>query len=195
MLCALALMSCSAQSGTEVSKVKPVAPAAVAVSMGAGGAEVSWSAVPGVTSYTVFWGTDRGDYRKLANTTETSLIVSELKKGEMYAFAVTCWNDRGESNYSDEQLLVYDDEPTRAREHLAKANALSAKGMYEEAHIYYSAVIRLDPKNAEAYTERARLYARSARPELAAADNAAAERIYKLRPMSALDPREKSVTR
>lgn len=164
--------------------VKPVAPVHVQVSQVSEGVEVAWKTVPGALHYTVFWGTERGEYRNLFNTSGTRVVLSGLRKGELYYLAVTTWTSAGESNYSQEHTVVYDDDPSRARSHLAKANELKQKGDYPEAHAHVSASVRLDPTNPEAYKDRGLLYEKTARPDLARQDYATAEKLYKIKPLS-----------
>jgi tetratricopeptide (TPR) repeat protein len=182
----LALVSCGNNNGTEVSKAKPVAPKNLTAQLIDKGVQLSWEPVAGARHYTVFWGTERGDYRALANTDAVSVVLPGLKAGSLYTFAVTCWNPMGESSYSREVMLVYDDNPTRAGAHLAKANQLMSKGVYSEAQAYFSAAIGLDPSNPEAYRDRAQLYAKLQKHDMAQADNSMAEQLFKNRPISAL---------
>jgi hypothetical protein len=182
----LALVSCGNNNGTEVSKAKPVAPKNLTPRIVDKGVQLSWEPVAGAVQYTVFWGTERGEYRALANTDAVSVVLPGLKPGSLYSFAVTCWNSLGESAYSKEAMLVYDDNPTRAGAHLTKANQLMSTGVYPEAQAYFCAAIGLDPSNPEAYRDRAQLYAKLQKHDMSRADNSMAEQLFKNRPISAL---------
>jgi len=105
------------------------------------------------------------------------VIISGLDKGELYCFAVTSWGERGESDYSKEVMYVYDDDPSRSSQHLAKGNEMMASGLYPEADAYISAAIRLQPQSADAYKSRAQLYERMDEPELAKKDSVMAEKL------------------
>jgi hypothetical protein len=166
------------------SQVKPIPPESLQISSVPEGIEIAWKPVSGALHYTVFWGFERGQYKNLYNTPGTRVVLSGLKKGELYYVAVTTWTPAGESNYSHEQAVVDDDDPSRAKSHLTKANELMQKGNYPEAHAYASAAVRLDPTNPEAYKDRGLLYERTSRPDLARQDYATAEKLYKKRPLS-----------
>jgi tetratricopeptide (TPR) repeat protein len=148
------------------------------------GLEISWKCVPGSTHHTLFWGFERGDYRNMANSNTCSAIIVGLKKGDLYYFAATSWNARGESGYSREQAFVYDDEPGRAGVYLGKGSESMRKGLFAEAHAYFSAAIRLDPENPEAYRQRATLHEKLNQTEFASQDYQMAEKIFKKRPLS-----------
>jgi Tfp pilus assembly protein PilF len=102
-----------------------------------------------------------------------------LNREQLYYFAVSAWNHRGESNFSDEQVLVYDDGSGRPDAYLAKGNDLMSNGYYMGAHAYFSAAIRLDPGNLHAYQSRAALHEKINQPDLARQDEAMAERLLK----------------
>lgn len=173
----IALSSCSRTSTADMPTVPPGAPTNVQLQVVKEGVHVSWDCIPGVTHYTVFWGTDRDNYRNLINAESCALTLAGLKKGRFYAFAVTAWNQQGESEYSREAAVVYDDEPSRAAEYVEKGNDLMERGLYTDAHLYFSAAIRLDPQNAAAYRRRGLLYERTNQPALAREDYRRAERL------------------
>ncbi len=185
IVCAF-LGACTAQSGTEVSKAKPVAPQGFTAKVSAEGVELAWKDVPGCKKYTLFWGNERGAYLGMMDLTDTSIQLSGLKTGQMYSFAVTCWNLLGESNYSKDAVVVYDNDPKRALSHLSKGNQLTHTGALREAQAYLSAAIRLDPYNSESYRERAKLYEKMARDDLAREDTVAAEKCSESRKLSSL---------
>jgi len=171
------LSSCSRSSTADMPIAPPGAPANVQLEVAKEGVQVSWDCIPGVTHYTVFWGTDRDHYRNLTNAETCSLTLAGLKKGRFYAFAVTAWNQQGESDYSREAAVVYDDDPGRAPEYVEKGNDLMERGLYTDAHLYFSAAIRLDPQNAGAYRRRGLLYERTNQSSLAREDYRRAERL------------------
>jgi hypothetical protein len=114
------LNGCVTQSSKDHTKQKPVAPANVEVKTMDQAVEISWAEVPGAVRYTVFWGTDPGDYKGLANSDSCSLILKGLNKGETYRFAVTSWNKNGESRYSEEKIAMVGDQDSSS--HFAKNN-------------------------------------------------------------------------
>jgi tetratricopeptide (TPR) repeat protein len=148
------------------------------------GLEVSWEPVSGATQYTVFWGNEEGKYDRMFAASDNCLVITGLRKGELYTVAVTSWNQEGESDYSPEAAVVYDDEPRRASAHLAKGNELLSQGNLCFADAYLSAAIRLDPDSAPAYQSRALLNEKMNRPEPARQDYAAAERLIKQQKLS-----------
>jgi hypothetical protein len=152
-------------------------PTAVHVDEVPQGVRLKWTAVRDASVYTVFWGSSPTEYKNLANVKDCSVIISGLAKGELYCFAVTSWGERGESDYSSEVDYVYDDDPSRSGQHLAKGNELMANGLYPEAHAYISAAIRLQPKRVDAYKSRALLYERMDEPALAKKDRVMAEKL------------------
>ncbi len=186
------IVSCTYQSGTEVSKAKAKAPKNIEVTCTDRGVSLEWAPVKDACKYTVFWGHTKGEYRGIVNTKENSIEFEGLKKGELYILAVTSWNATGESNYSEPVMIVFDDNSAKAGVHLSKANQLRAKGRFAEAHAYYCAAIRLNPQNPDAYRDRAQLYTQISRPDLAKNDNANAEKLYKAKPFSVLPVSQRS---
>lgn len=182
------LSSCSSVGETSSPNKPPQAPENIKIRVVNQGLEVSWTCVRGTSQYTLFWGVERGDYRALANTNACSAILIGLKKGDLYYFAVSSWNARGESGYSPEQAFLYDDEPGRASVYLGRGTESVQKGLYAEAHAYLSAAIRLDPGNAEAYRQRAALHEMLNQIEYARQDYQMAEKIFKKKPLSTRPP-------
>ena len=148
------------------------------------GLEVSWEPVSRATHYTIFWGTEQRKYDRLFTAADTRLVITGLGKGELYTLAVTSWNQDGESDYSPEAAVVYDDEPRRATAHLIRGNQLLDQGVLDLANAYLSAAIRLDPDSAQAYKSRALLNEKMNRPETARKDHATAERLIKQQKLS-----------
>ncbi len=84
------------------------------------GLEVLWSAVPAASHYTVFWGTEKGIYRRLHDVSENNVLITGLRKGEFNNVSVTAWNQSGESNYGPEAIIYYDDRLSRETVSVAK---------------------------------------------------------------------------
>jgi len=175
---------CGSSSPKSVPHKPPSAPRNVELSVTPQGLQVQWEPVKGASHYTVFWGHDREDYKRLMNFDQNATILSGLKKGMLYSVVVTSWNHIGESDYSVERLIVYDDNPRHASHYLSKGNQLLDKGLYVEAQPYLSAAIGLDPHNAQAYRSRALLYEKMNRHDLAKRDYSAAERVLKSKPLT-----------
>jgi hypothetical protein len=142
------------------------------------GAKVSWNSVPGASHYTVFWGLAPRDYHSLADSQSRSVIVTGLQPGKLYAFAVSSWNGAGESDFSGEELLVFDDGRGSPTEYLAQARQRMKEGSLREAQAYVAAAIRLDPRFSDAYRLRGELHEQSNKPELASQDYAKAEKLF-----------------
>lgn len=178
------LFGCSSPAAKTGPRKVPPPPQNFQVHTTAEGLRVDWEKVPGASHYTVFWGTESQDYRNINNFKAPPVVLAGLKKGKLYAFAATSWNEKGESDYSKEQVFVYDDNPRNASLYAATGNNLMEKGSYEEALVYLSAAIRLDPHNVYAYQQRALLYERVNRTDLAKRDHAMAQKILKTKPLT-----------
>lgn len=148
------------------------------------GLRISWEQVPGAVQYTLFWGNDRGVFKQLLHTVQNSVVISGLKPGTLYNFAVTSWTESGESGFSKESVFVYDNQPSRASVHLSTGQLLLRRGSIEDAHAYLSAAIRLDPRSPEAYRIRAQVNEKMNKPELARRDHTMAEKLFNEKPIS-----------
>ena len=179
VLSPLLLLSCSSSVNQGGTQNAPAVPTNVRLAIVAQGLEVAWEPVSGATHYTLFWGSEQGDYRSLVNCDSPAVILAGLNKEQLYFIAVTAWNERGESNFSNEQVLVYDDGSGRPETYLAKGNDLMNRGRYAAAQAYFSAAIRIDPGNLYAYQSRARLRQKINQPDLAREDEARAEKLFK----------------
>jgi hypothetical protein len=185
MLSQMVLAACGLTGGQSSAGTTPSAPDDVRVEGARGGLRVTWAAVPGASHYTVFWGTERGRFRYLADSKQNDVLLANVRKGELYSLAVTSWNEHGESSFSDEILYVYDDPgSSRAAVHLAKGKELARQGLFKDALAHLSAAIRLDPNNGEAYRSRARLCERMGKTESARNDYAEAKRLFGRKPIS-----------
>lgn len=174
----LALGSCTDSGVTEVGR-PPRPPQNVSVEILEQGAKVSWDLVPGATHYTVFWGPTRKDYRGLADCQWPSLLITGLRPGKLYALAVSSWNHAGESDFSREEVFVYDNGQGSPAAHLAKGSQLMREGRFAEAYAYLTAAIRLDPRLVDAYRLRAALHEQLKQPDLARQDYAKADKLFK----------------
>jgi len=190
---AVFLASCSSMGDTAGPCKPPAAPESFLVRVDEGRLQIVWGNVQGATHYTVFWGTESGQYRGMGNSDTNSAFISGLTKGELYYIAVTSWNARGESKYSPEHTVVYDTNPERADTYLAKGNDAMKRGLTNEAHAYFCATIRLDPENADAYRSRSVLYEIVNWNELARKDYRTAEKLQKNPTISAEFPVSESV--
>jgi tetratricopeptide (TPR) repeat protein len=179
VLSCLLLASCSSSVDQRGAQNAPAAPAHLRLATGPQGLEVAWEPVAGATHYTLFWGLERGDYKSLVNCDRPAVVLAGLNREQLYFLAVTAWNQRGESNFSKEEVLVYDDGSGRPETYLARGTDLMNQGHYLGAHAYFSAAIRLDPGNLRAYQSRAALHEKIDRPDLAREDQAMAEKLYK----------------
>jgi tetratricopeptide (TPR) repeat protein len=180
----LLLLSCSTSGNLGGAHSAPPPPTEVRLAIVPKGLEVAWKPVSGATRYTLFWGSERGDYKSLVNCDRPAVVLSGLNKERLYFFAVTAWNQNGESNFSGEQAMVYDDGSGHAETYLARGNDLMSKGQYASALAYFSAAIRIDPSDLYAYQSRATLHEKINRPDLARKDEAMAEKLFKQRRIS-----------
>src|SRR5208283_5346472 len=180
----LLLLSCSSSVNQGGAQDAPVPPTHVQLAMVAQGLQVAWEPVSGATHYTLFWGSEPGEYKSLVNCESPAVVLSRLNREQLYFLAVTAWNQSGESNFSKEEILVYDDGSGRPEAYLAKGNDLMNNGYYAGAHAYFSAAIRLDPANLHAYQSRATLHEKLNRPDLAREDEAMAQRLFKKKRIS-----------
>jgi tetratricopeptide (TPR) repeat protein len=178
------MTSCSSVGDTAGPRKPPASPESIQIRVVQQGLEIHWKEVPGATLYTIFWGTESGQYRSMANADSKSALISDVKEGDLYYIAMTAWNARGESNYSAEQTIVYDTNPARAAIYLDKGNEAMKRGLANQAHAYFCATIRLDPENADAYLSRAVLYEAINWNELARKDYVTAEKLQKNRATS-----------
>lgn len=170
------LISCGNSGGRPATQAVPP-PGNVALECVKQGVKVSWDPVPGAMHYTVFWGLAPKDYRRLADCQSLSLIITGLQPGKLYAFAVSSWGDTGESDFSGEELIVFDDGRGRPKEYLTRARQLMAEGSLRQAHAHVAAAIGLDPRLGDAYLLRAALYEQLNKPEQASQDYAMADKL------------------
>ncbi len=185
------LFSCS--GGVELSgRPGPTpAPTNLKAEPTADGVRLKWDPVAGATKYTVFWGAESGDYRNMADSLAPEIVLSRLAAEERYSFVVTAWNQKGESSFSNEASLVNDIDPRRASHYLAKGNELLKQGLYDDAQLYFSTAIRLDPNDPQAYQRRGLLYERTSRQGLAEQDYSLAASLIKKKKSQGVSPSRK----
>jgi len=93
----------SAEPGTA-----PIAPTSVTAIAGNEKVNISWDAVAGATSYTIYWANSFSDVSttnyegKIEYITETTYTHADLDNGCTYYYVVTALNDYGESDESEE---------------------------------------------------------------------------------------------
>jgi tetratricopeptide (TPR) repeat protein len=163
-------VGCNSPLAGDWSKDPPPPPSDIAVSIIDEGLLLSWPCVKDATHYTLFWGKSSYDYKGMKDTPACSIIVEGLEKGDLYRFALTSWNSRGESGFSQEIPFVYEKDPQAAEKYIQKGDEFMKKGDFDKAHVYYSTAIRLNPDIPEAYTGRAALHKRLDRLNLAQED-------------------------
>ena len=101
LLFAAGLAGCGGGGGSSAPLTAPTTPAGVVASPGNGQATIAWTAVPGATSYNIYWSTTTGVTPATAankkNVTANTFIVTPLTNGTQYFFVVTAVNSSGES--------------------------------------------------------------------------------------------------
>jgi tetratricopeptide (TPR) repeat protein len=158
MMAVMSLVSCDISLEPKEPTAPPKIPMPPRAQVEDGGIKISWDCVEGATKYSVFWGRERPrDYRGQRQTEGCSMILTGLAKGFIYRFAVTAWNKKGESDYSREIAIVFENDQRKADYYVLRGNHMWEKGRYQEAHIFFSTAIRLDPKNPKPYRRRAAL--------------------------------------
>ena len=77
-----------------------IAPPVFSVSNAEDGVRIKWSAVPGAAQYRVFYNSRNG-WKKLTDTTSTSVIDADVRSGATYTYTVRCLSKDGKSYTSD----------------------------------------------------------------------------------------------
>ncbi len=121
----------------------------------------------------------------MLNTNDSAVILAGLAKREILYLAVTAWNAKGESPYSEEQAVVSDDDPARAVVCTWPKDRMRSK----EASTSQRTCISLLSygwilKTREAYRTRGMLYERLSKTDLAHEDYQRAEKIFKKKLLS-----------
>lgn len=189
LLAAIALtMLVALLAGTSEKKMTeiktPQAPVNLLVETADDGVVASWNPSKGADSYTLFWGTEKGEFRKMFETTETAVLLKGLDTGKMYNFAVTASNTRYESHFSQELFFVHDTSSGNSSDYLSMARELVENNRDHEALAFMAAAIRLDPQNAESYRTRASLFEKLGRKKEARTDLHTAETLFNKKPMT-----------
>ncbi len=164
--------------GKTVDVKKPSSPSGFSIDQSEDGLVASWHPSAGAKSYTLFWGTNKGEYRKMFPTGETSVFIKGFEPGQVYNFTVTASNDSYESDYSNECFFVYDDVPRNSTDHIAKAKDMMIDRRHGEALAFLNTAIRLDPENPESYRARAMLFERLGNKDQARHDFKKSETLF-----------------
>ncbi len=186
LLSSFFLMSCGTSGNTNSKKIE--APKQVSVDSTQGGIRVNWKPVPDAIGYTVFWGSEKGEFRNMASTKDCGALIEKVQNGEVYCVAVTSWGKTGESNFSEEKIVVFDHQVHRSSFHLSRATELVSKGSYDDAEAHFNAAIKLNPGNASAYKERGALHQKMQRHDLAKKDFETARKIHESKSVSMNNP-------
>lgn len=172
-------------SEKKISEIKtPLAPVNLLVETSDEGVVASWDPSKGADSYTLFWGTEKGEFRKMFETTETAILLKGLDTGKMYNFAVTASNSRYESPFSQDLFFVHDTDSGNSSDYVSTARELIENNRDQEALAFMAAAIRLDPQNAESYRTRASLLEKLGRKKEARIDLHTAETLFNKKPMT-----------
>ncbi len=172
------LVSCGGQKDGFVSTVPPSPPSALSFEKVDQGLLVTWRSVPGALKYTLFWGPEKNEYRKFAETSSPAVIIKGIHNGVLNFFAATSATAHAESQFSHEVPFIYDTDPSNAPSHMQTALNLVANGHLKEALLHVGAAIELDSKNPEYYRERAKLREQLGLRNDARKDLAIAEKLY-----------------
>ncbi len=176
-------MGTSSEKRTLQTKI-PSVPESLHVKAVEEGVLATWKNSSGAESYTLFWGTEKGEYRKMFETTENVVLLKGLDPGYMYNFAVTASNSNYESSFSPEFFYVHDTDLKNASDHVATAQDLMRNNLIDEALAFVSAAIRLDNRHAEAYRVRASLLEKLGKKKEAHSDLLTAESLYNRKQMT-----------
>lgn len=171
-------------NGENLQVRKPVAPRGLMLEYQGDGILAKWDPSAGADFYTLFWGTEKGEFRKMCQTTETQVLLKGFESGQIYNFSVTASNSNYESGYSTECYVVYDDSPKNSLQHVATARDLMLETRHVEALAYLNAAIHLGPQNAESYRTRAILLEKLGKKEQARRDFKMAETLFNHNPMT-----------
>jgi hypothetical protein len=102
----------------DINLVKLPAPTGLAATPGVGQAALNWNAVPGATSYSVWYGTNEGGpYSTSKNSTVTNTTITSLVNDTAYYFVVTATDTNGPSAISGQVSAV----PTSNQAPVARA--------------------------------------------------------------------------
>ncbi|MCL5125025.1 MAG: hypothetical protein M1511_11105 [Deltaproteobacteria bacterium] len=174
----LFVSSCGGQSGRFVSTVPPAPPTSLSFKTTDQGLLVSWRPVPEALKYTLFWGPEKSEFRRLVESKSPAVLIKGIPNGVLNYFAVTSSSAHVESQFSHELPFIYDTDPKNAPVHLQKAQQLAHNGNLREALVHISAAINLDSSNPVYYRERAKLRDQLGLTKAAKNDLEIAEKLY-----------------
>ena len=151
----LGLVSCSGPKGGFESTAAPPPPKEMRFETVDQGLLVSWPVVFGASKYTLFWGPEKHEYRKIVETSSPAVIIKGLREGELNYFAATSLTPHVESAFSEEYPFIFDTDQRNASNHLERALQLETTGNFVEALVHITTAIKLDSDNSEFYRKRA----------------------------------------
>ncbi|MCX5871793.1 MAG: tetratricopeptide repeat protein [Deltaproteobacteria bacterium] len=145
---------------------------------------VTWQPVVGASKYTLFWGPEKFEFRRIVETPHPAVIIQGINNGVLNYFAVTASSPHAESRFSREVPYVYDIDPKNAPLHMQKALQMEDRGDLKEALCHLTTAIKLDSQNAEFYRKRANLNEQLGMKDEARKDLAIAEKLFVKKPIS-----------
>ena len=178
------LTSCGGSNGGPVSAVPPNPPGDLHFEVVDQGLLVSWKPVPGASKYSLFWGPEKYDFRRIVETSTPAVLIKGIENGTLNYFAATACSAYAESRFSSQEPYVYDTDPKNAPIHMQQALRLENRGHLGEALVYLSVAIKLDSENAYLYRKRAQLRELLGLTKEAKKDLDTAEKLYVKKPIS-----------
>ena len=135
VVCALVfgLSSCGRQNSSFVSTIALPPPDELKFQNVEQGLMVSWPAVQGASKYTLFWGPEESDYRRIVETTSQAVIIKGLTRGQVNYFAVTASTPHVESRLSKETQHLYDSDMRHTATEVQEPVKKETKGNFMEA--------------------------------------------------------------
>lgn len=177
-------VSCGGPTGSVMSALPPNPPKEPRFETIEQGLLVTWQPVVGASNYTLFWGPEKFEYRRVAETPHPAVIIKGIDNGVLNYFAVTASSPHAESRFSREVPHVYDIDPKNAPFHMQKALQMEERGDLTEALCHLATAIKLDSQNAEFYRKRANLNEQLGMKDEARKDLAIAEKLFVKKPIS-----------
>jgi hypothetical protein len=181
------LASCGGSSGLAVSAVPPNPPGDLHFEVVDEGLLVSWKPVPGASNYSLFWGPEKFDFRRIVETSTPAVLIKGIENGDLNYFAATARSAHAESRFSSQEPYVYDIDPKNAPIHMQQALRLENRGNLGEALLHLSVAIKLDSENPYLYRKRAQLRELIGLTKEAKKDLDTAEKLYMKKPISFKD--------
>lgn len=145
VICALVfgLTSCGGQNSALLSTIALPPPDGIEFQNVEQGLMVSWPSVPGASKYTLFWGPEESDYRRIVETTSHAVIIKGLTRGQLNYFAVTASTPHVESRLSKETPYVYDSDVRHTGTEVQEPLKKETKGNFMEALTHLVGAIKL----------------------------------------------------